>query len=80
MPVKYCGKTVTIKALPESIEIYYGGGRIAAHPQCMGRKQDIYCLEHYLPILERKGRAIFQAKSVRDQIPKAFLDWLALQN
>ena len=79
MPVKYCGKTVTIKALPESIEIYYGGGRIAAHPQCMGRKQDIYCLEHYLLILERKGRAIFQAKLVRDKIPEAFLDWLDLQ-
>lgn len=80
VPAKYCGKTVTIKALPETIEIYYGGERIAAHPRCMGRQKDVYRLEHYLPILERKGRAIFQAKPVRDNVPKAFLDWLALQN
>lgn len=80
VPVKYCGKTVTVKALPETIEIYYGGEQIAAYPRCLGRQQDIYRLEHYLPILERKGRAVFQAKPVRDNVPKAFLDWLALQN
>ena len=80
VPVKYCGKTVGIKALPEEIEIYFGGERIAVHPRCFGRRQEIYQLEHYLPILKRKGRAIFQAKPVQANVPKDFLDWLKKQD
>ena len=79
VPVQYCGKSVTIKALPEQIEIWQGGERIATHPRSYGRYGSRYQLEHYLPLLERKGRAIFQAKPVRDNVPREFLDWLSRQ-
>ena len=80
VPVQYCGKTVTVKALPERIDIWLEGERIAFHVRCYGRERSVYQLEHYLPLLERKGRAIFQARPVRDNVPPAFLDWLARQN
>ena len=80
VPVKYCGKQVSVKARPESVEIYCEGERIAAHQRCFQREQSIYRLEHYLPLLERKGRAIFQARPVRDNVPSAFLEWLEKQN
>ena len=79
VPVKYCGKTVAIRVLPERMEVWFGGEKIADHSRCFGRYANIYQLEHYLPLLERKSRAVFQAKPVRDNVPPEFLDWLSRQ-
>lgn len=79
VPVQFCGKRVSVKALPERIEVFCNGEKIAEHPRCFLRQQSIYSLEHYLPLLERKGRAIFQARPVRDNVPEYFLDWLRKQ-
>lgn len=80
VPVAYAGKSVSVKALPEKIEVYCSGECIAVHQRSFARHQSIYRLEHYLPLLERKGRAIFQAKPVRDNVPPYFLDWLRQQD
>lgn len=80
VPVQYCGKRVTVKALPEQIEIYLDGALLASHQRCFGRQQNIYVMEHYLPLLRQKGRAIFQAKPVRDNVPDYFLNWLKQQD
>lgn len=79
VPVEYCGKQVTVKALPNRIEVYSCGEMIASHQRCFLHQQSIYCLEHYLPLLEQKGRAIFQAKPVKDNVPEYFLTWLQKQ-
>ena len=36
-------------------------------------------MEHYLPLLEKKGRAVFYAKPVQDTLPGYFLNWLQEQ-
>lgn len=76
VPVQFCGKAVTVKALPERIEIFHNKEMIAAHQRCFSRQESVYQLDHYLPLLERKGRAIFQARPVRDNVPEYFLEWL----
>lgn len=48
-------------------------------PEVPDRRQAIYKLEHYLPLLEKKGRAIFYARPVQDTLPRNFLDWLQKQ-
>lgn len=80
VPVAYCGREVAIKAGPETISIYYEGQCIARHRRCLERKQNIYALEHYLPLLERKGRAIFYARPVQDTLPEYFIHWLRKQD
>lgn len=80
VPVQFCGKSVSIKALPERIEVFSEGKVIAVHQRCFGRQQSVYQLEHYLPLLERKGRAIFQARPVLNNVPVTFLDWLKRQD
>ena len=80
VPVKYCGKQVAVKALPERIEVFYEGDMIASHQRCFRREKSVYQLEHYLPLLERKGRAIMQARPVRDNVPDYFLEWLSQRN
>ena len=79
VPVRFCGKTVTVRALPNRIEVYSAGEMVASHQRCFLHQQSIYCLEHYLPLLEQKGRAIFQARPVQDNVPEYFLDWLKKQ-
>ena len=80
VPAAYCGQEVAIKAGPETVSIYYEGQCVAQHRRCLERKQNVYVLEHYLPLLEKKGRAIFYAKPVQDTLPEYFLHWLQKQN
>lgn len=79
VPAKYCGREVTVKASAEKITVLYEGNAIAEHVRCYERKISIYELEHYLPILERKGRAIFFAKPVKENVSEEFLSWLKRQ-
>ena len=80
VPAAYCGREVAIKAGPETISIYYEGQCIAKHRRCLEKKQNIYALEHYLPLLEKKGRAIFYARPVQDTLPEYFIHWLRKQD
>ena len=79
VPCEFCGREVSVKASPETVSIYLGGTCIAQHKRCLERKKTIYDLVHYLPLLEKKGRAIFYAKPVQETIPEFFLHWLRSQ-
>ena len=79
VPAAYCGREVSVKAGPETVSIYFEGQCIAQHCRCLERKQNIYTLEHYLPLLENKGRAIFYARPVQETLPDYFLQWLQNQ-
>lgn len=76
VPVAYCGNSVSVKGCPEQVEIYCKGKLIARHERCFSRHTPTYKLEHYLPLLEIRGWAIFNAAPVRQNLPPAFLDWL----
>ena len=80
VPVCYCGREVAIKASPERVSIYLDGSCIAQHDRCLEKNRSVYILEHYLPLLEKKGRAIFYARPVQDRLPAYFLKWLQEQN
>jgi len=80
VPAQYCGREVSVKAGPEMVSIYAEGQCIAWHRRCLERKQYVYALEHYLPLLEKKGRAIFYAKPVQETLPAYFLQWLQKQD
>lgn len=73
VPVAYVGKNVGVKAYPESIEIFYGGSLIASHERCLGTHENRYRLEDYLPLLEIRGRSIFNAAPVRQNVPPEIL-------
>jgi hypothetical protein len=76
VPVSYSGKNISIKGFAEHIEIFHQGQLIASHVRCFKRHTPTYKLEHYLPILEYRGRAIFNAAPVRQNLPEEFLEWL----
>ena len=73
VPVAYAGQMVGIKAYPEKIQIFSGGKLIAEHDRCFGQHQSCYRLEHYLPLLEQRSRAFYNAAPVRQNIPPEVL-------
>ena len=80
IPCKYKGKDTTVKAYPNRVEIWINGLLVATRDRCMGRKQESLDLRHYLPILERKGRAIRYARPVLNAVPTEFLKWMEKQH
>lgn len=76
VPVSYCGCSVSVKGYAERVEVYCKGQMIASHERCFKRHTPTYKLEHYLPILEQRGRAVFNAAPVRQNLPTEFLEWL----
>lgn len=76
VPVSYCGSNVSVKGFAEHVDIFCKGRLIASHERCFKRHTPTYKLEHYLPILKYRGRAIFNAAPVRQNLPEEFLEWL----
>ncbi len=76
VPVEYAGKEVTLKASVFEVSIWYRGQRIASHPRLYERDCVQYKLDHYLPLLEKKPRAVWNAQPVRAAgLPAAFWDF-----
>ena len=68
-----------MKAYPNHIEVWIEGSMVARHDRLFGRKQETLDIQHYLPILAQKGRALRYARPVQNAIPTAFIDWLECQ-
>ena len=80
VPCRYTGKSTTLKAYPNHIEVWIAGSLVARHERLFGRKEESLDLQHYLPILAQKGRAIRYARPVQNTVPGEFLNWLEGQN
>lgn len=77
VPVCHCGHEVAVKGYGTKVVIYYRTEVIAMHNRCYGKKQTVYELAHYLPLLEKRPRSILNAKPVRHVLPQDVLEWLA---
>ena len=80
VPCRYTGKNTTLKAYPNHIEVWIAGSLVARHERLFSRKGESLDLQHYLPILAQKGRAIRYARPVQNAVPAEFLNWLEGQN
>ena len=75
VPMRHLRRTVTVKGYANEVCIFYNGDVIATYNRIYGTGKTEYRLEHYLDLLERKPRCVFQAKPVRQNITKELLDW-----
>lgn len=73
VPVKYVGYEVSVKGYPETVEIYYKGELISTHTRLVGKNLFSYHLDHYMPLLRQRPRAIFDAAPVKQNIPPEVL-------
>ncbi len=75
VPVTYLRKDVTVKGYANTVLIYHKGELIASHARAFGSKKTVYCLEHYIDLLEQKPRAVFQARPVKETVSRELLEW-----
>lgn len=75
VPVRYLRKTVTVKGFANEIHILYGGDLVATYDRVYGSGKTQYRLEHYIDLIERKPRCVFQAKPVRATVTQELLEW-----
>ncbi len=75
VPIRYLRKTVTVKGYANAVHIFYNGEVITTYDRIYGSNKTEYRLEHYIDLLERKPRCVFQAKPVRANVTKDLLDW-----
>jgi hypothetical protein len=65
LPVEYVGKTITARIRAYTIEAWFGGNLIYTHDRPFVKWKHQYIPEHYLPLLEKKQRAIRNAAPLK---------------
>lgn len=73
VPVIYPGRILTVKGYIGEVRIYDKDTLVAVHPRCYTSGKQVFALEHYFKLLERKPRSVGQAKPVRQaDLPPVF--------
>ena len=75
VPVRYLRKTTVAKGYATKVCFFYDNEIIATYDRIYGSGKTVYRLEHYIDLLERKPRSVFQAKPVKANVTKELLDW-----
>lgn len=75
VPVHLVGQNISLKAYGNHLICYHNGEPVAWHNRCYGRNETFFKLEHYIPLLEKKPRAVFNAKPVRQSVAGILLEW-----
>jgi transposase len=65
VPTAYTGKRLALRAYPFRVEILCLAEKVAEHPRCFGREQDILNPLHYLGLLEQRPGAFEYAIPMR---------------
>ncbi len=73
VPVIYAGKEVAVKGYGNEIVIYHRGSEIARYVRCYERGKTKYQLEHYLDLIEKRPRSVFNARPVKENISQKIL-------
>lgn len=74
VPVRFLRKTVTVKGYANKVIIICDQDTVVTYDRLMGQGNTTYKLEHYIGLLERKPRSVFQAKPVRQTVKKELLE------
>ena len=74
VPVRFLRKAVTVKGYANKVEIICDRDAVVTYERLSGQGKTAYKLEHYIGLLERKPRSVFQAKPVRQTVRKELLE------
>jgi len=75
VPTKYLRKDVTVKGYGNNVQVFYQNIKIASHLRCYYSGKTQYQLEHYIDLLERKPRSVFNARPVKQNITDDLFAW-----
>ena len=72
--MRFLRKAVTVKGYANKVEIICDRDTVVTYERISGQGKTAYKLEHYIGLLERKSRSVFQAKPVRLTVKQELLD------
>lgn len=78
VPTKYLRQEVTVKGYGNYIKIMHRNLEIASFSRCYYSGRTEYKLKHYIDLLERKPRSVFNARPVKENIVNELLEWGSL--
>lgn len=74
VPFKYVDKEVSVKGYGNEVVMVHRNTEIARYSRCYERGQTQYRLEHYIDLIERRPRSVFNAKPVKDNISAELIE------
>lgn len=74
VPFKYVNKEVSIKGYGNEVVMMYRNTEIARYSRCYERGKTLYRLEHYIDLIEKRPRSVFNAKPVKNNISTELLE------
>lgn len=74
VPVNYTGKEISVKGYGNDVVIFYRNTEIARYYRCYQRGKTEYRLEHYIDLIEKRPRSVFNAKPVKCNISAELLE------
>lgn len=76
VPYHLSGRTVTVKGFGSAVEIWYENKQVASYERVFGKGHTSYRLEHYIELISRRPRSVWNAKPVRNTVPAQLLHFL----
>lgn len=81
VPVRYAGQPLLLRAYWDHLEVFAGIQKIAQHPRCFARDQEILDLDPYLELLIQKPGALSHARPFRAAtLPPIYHQFRAMLN
>lgn len=74
VPANYVSKEVTVKGYGNEISILYRSSEIARYSRCYQRNTTKYRLEHYIDLIERRPRSVYNAKPVKSTLTEELME------
>ncbi|NTW73060.1 MAG: IS21 family transposase [Eubacteriaceae bacterium] len=75
VPIKYADKEISIKGYGNEVVMIYRNIEIARYLRCYERGQTLYRLEHYIDLIEKRPRSVFNAKPVKNNISQQLMEF-----
>ena len=76
VPYQYSSKTITVKGSGNKVRMMFGGNLIAEYDRDYHHNCTHYCLEHYIGLIERRPRSVYNAAPIKETVPKEFYQFL----
>ncbi|MBK5247253.1 MAG: IS21 family transposase [Peptostreptococcaceae bacterium] len=73
VPFIYCGKDITIKGYGTKIMMFYRMEKIAEYDRVYKCNSVNYRLEHYIDLIEKRPRSVYNAKPVKETLSAELL-------
>ena len=76
VPYHLAGRTVTVKGFGLAVEVWYENKLVASYERLFGKGHTDYRLEHYIELISRRPRSVWNAKPVRYAVPAQLMRFL----